>query len=66
MTHDFVVHWKTYAPSSLDILVAYWCKSTDQKEFLAALEQINLDIKRRFDAAGLEFAFPTQTVRMRK
>ncbi len=66
MTHDFVVHWKTYAPSSLDILVAYWCKTTDQKLFLKALEEINLEIKRRFDAAGLEFAFPTQTIQLQQ
>lgn len=64
MTHDFTVNWKSYAPSSLDILVAYWCKTTNQKEFLKALEEINLEIKRRFDAAGLEFAFPTQTIQL--
>lgn len=63
-THDFIVNWKDYAPSSLDIFVAYWCKSTDQKEFLTALEEINLEIKKRFDAAKLEFAFPTQTIQL--
>jgi MscS family membrane protein len=64
LTHDCVVNWKDYGPHSLDIFVAYWCKSTDQKEFLAALEQINLEIKKRFDAAKLEFAFPTQTIQL--
>ena len=65
-THDFIVNWKDYAPSSLDIFVAYWCKSTDQKEFLTALEEINLEIKKRFDAAKLEFAFPTQTIQLQQ
>jgi MscS family membrane protein len=64
LTHDFIVNWKDYGPHSLDIFVAYWCKSTDFKEFLKALEEINLEIKRRFDAAGLEFAFPTQTIHL--
>ena len=64
LTHDFIVNWKDYGPHSLDIFVAYWCKSTDNKEFLRALEEINLEIKRRFDAAGLEFAFPTQTIQL--
>ena len=52
------------APSSLDIIVTYWCKTTDNKQFLKALEEINLKIKRRFDAAGLDFAFPTQTIHL--
>jgi MscS family membrane protein len=66
LTHDVLVSWKDYAPSSLDIFVAYQCKSTNQKEFLAALEQINLEIKRRFDTAGLQFAFPTQTIQLQQ
>jgi MscS family membrane protein len=64
LTHDFIVSWKDYGPHSLDILVVYWCKTTDFKQFLQALEEINLQIKERFDAAGLDFAFPTQTIRL--
>ena len=26
--------------------------------------EVNLEIKRRFDAEGLEFAFPTQTIHL--
>jgi MscS family membrane protein len=62
LTHDAWVYWKDYAAHSLDIFVVYWCKSTNYREFLQALEEINLEIKKRFDAAGLEFAFPTQTI----
>jgi MscS family membrane protein len=64
LTHDFIVNWKDYGPHSLDIFVAYWAKTTDFKQFLVALEEVNLEIKRRFDAAGLEFAFPTQTIQL--
>lgn len=64
LTHDFIVSWKDYGPHSLDIFVVYWCKTTDFKQFLQALEEINLQIKERFDAAGLEFAFPTQTIHL--
>ncbi|MEI6084133.1 MAG: mechanosensitive ion channel family protein [Verrucomicrobiota bacterium] len=64
LTHDFIVNWRDFAPSSLDIFVVYWCKTTDLKEFLVALEEINLEIKQRFDAAKLEFAFPTQTIQL--
>jgi len=64
LTHDAWVYWKDYAACSLDIFVVYWCKSTDFKAFLNALEEINLEIKRKFDAAGLDFAFPTQTIHL--
>ena len=66
LTHDCIVNWKDYGPHSLDIFVAYWCKSTDFKQFLVALEDINLEIKRRFDGAGLDFAFPTQTIQLQQ
>jgi MscS family membrane protein len=64
LTHDVWVYWKDYAASSLDIFVVYWCKGTDYKAFLQALEELNLEIKQRFDAAGLDFAFPTQTIHL--
>ncbi|HUK83707.1 MAG TPA: mechanosensitive ion channel family protein [Verrucomicrobiae bacterium] len=66
LTHDAWVYWKDYGPSSLDIFVAYWCKSTDFKVFLQAMEEINLQIKQRFDVAGLDFAFPTQTIQLQQ
>jgi len=64
LTHDCIVNWKDYGPHSLDIFVVYWAKTTDFKQFLGALEEINLDIKQRFDAAGLDFAYPTQTIHL--
>ncbi|MCG3147992.1 MAG: hypothetical protein PCFJNLEI_01434 [Verrucomicrobiae bacterium] len=66
LTHDFIVNWKDYGPHSLDIFVVYWAKTTDFKLFLNALEEINLSIKQRFDAAGLDFAFPTQTIQVQQ
>jgi MscS family membrane protein len=66
LTHDVWVYWRDYSASSLDIFVVYWCKTTDYKAFLGALEEINVQIKKRFDAAGLEFAYPTQTVHLKQ
>jgi len=62
LTQDAWVYWRDYAAHSLDIFVVYWCKTNDYKKFLQALEEINLEIKKRFDDAGFEFAFPTQTI----
>lgn len=66
LTQDVWVYWRDYSASSLDIFVVYWCKSTDYKAFLGALEEINVQIKKRFDAAGIEFAYPTQTIHLRQ
>ena len=38
------------------------CAGTDAKAQLADLQALNLEVKRRFDAEQIEFAFPTQTV----
>jgi MscS family membrane protein len=65
LTQDVWVYWRDYSASSLDLFVVYWCKSTDFKEFLQALEEINVQIKKRFDAAGLDFAYPTQTIHLK-
>jgi MscS family membrane protein len=64
LTHDAIVYWRDFGSHSLDILVVYWCKTTDFKEFLKSNEEINMEIKRRFEAAGIEFAFPTQTIHL--
>jgi MscS family membrane protein len=65
LTHDAWIYWRDYASASLDIFIVYWCKSTVYKEFLQTMEELNLEVKRRFDAAGLDFAFPTQTIHLR-
>jgi MscS family membrane protein len=38
----------------------------DYDKYLQSLEEINLEIKRRFEAAGIEFAFPTQTIELKR
>lgn len=63
-THNYWVYFKEYGPYSLNILVIHWCKYTDYQKFLQATEEINLEIKRRFEEAGIEFAFPTQTIQV--
>ncbi len=64
LTQDAWVYWKGYTASSLEIAVVYWCRSTVYREFLQAVEELNVEIKRGLDGAGLRFAFPTQTIRL--
>ena len=62
MTHDFIVSFNKFADSSLNIMVVHWWKSTDFRAYLDGWQQLNLEVKKRFDAAGLNFAFPSRTV----
>jgi MscS family membrane protein len=66
MTADLVMSFNTFESSSLNILVVHWCKGTDAKASLAALQEMNLALKERFDREGIEFAFPSQTVYLKQ
>ena len=46
--------------------VAHWCRYLDYSKYLACIEEINFEIKRRFEDEGLEMAYPTQTVHLLK
>ncbi len=65
-TADLLISFNKFESSSLNILVVHWWNSTDFKEYLMGFQQLNLELKRRFDAEGISFAFPTQTVYLRQ
>ena len=66
MTHDVIIGFNNFADSSLNIQVIHWWKGLDFKEYMAGLQGMNLEIKRRFDDAGISFAFPSRTVYLRQ
>jgi len=55
-------HFKEFANSSLNFEVVYYVLSQDYAVFMDIQQTINLAIKEAFDARGIEFAFPTQTL----
>ena len=65
-TGQYRAYFNQFGDFSLNILVQHWCKFMDYEAYLKAIEEINLEIKRRFEAAGLEFAFPTQTIELKR
>jgi MscS family membrane protein len=65
-TADLLVCFNKFDSSSLNIQVVHWWNSTDWKEYCAGIEQLHLELKRRFDAEQIAFAFPTQTVYLRQ
>ncbi len=57
-------HFKSYGDSALTLDVAHWCKYLDYSKYLVCIEDINFEIKRRFEDEGIEMAYPTQTVHL--
>jgi MscS family membrane protein len=65
-TADLIISFNKFESSSLNILVVHWWDSTDFKEYLLQFQKLNLELKRRFDAEGISFAFPTQTLYLKQ
>lgn len=61
-TNDLIISFNKFADSALNILVVHVWNGIDGKEHFAALQDLNLKVKERFDAEKIEFAFPTQTL----
>ena len=61
-TADLIISFNKFADSALNLQVAHVWNGTDAKQHSAELQEMNLQIKARFDAEKIEFAFPTQTV----
>ncbi|HYG22393.1 MAG TPA: mechanosensitive ion channel domain-containing protein [Verrucomicrobiae bacterium] len=65
-THDLMLSFNRFADSALNISVVHWWKGTDFRAYLAGMQEMNLAIKQRFDAEGISFAFPSQTVYLKQ
>jgi MscS family membrane protein len=62
-----MVHFLEYADSALVIKVVYWLKYYPEwSDVLDAQQEVNLEIKKQFEKEKIEFAFPTQTVHLKK
>ena len=55
-------HFKAFGASSLDFEVVYYVLSPDYTTYMDRQEMINLGIMEAFEGAGVEFAYPTQTL----
>jgi small-conductance mechanosensitive channel len=59
-------HFASFGDFSLNFEVVFWVTSPAYPDFMDTTQAINLDIVRRFEAEGIEFAYPTQTVFVEK
>ncbi|MDT8322739.1 MAG: mechanosensitive ion channel family protein [Bacteroidota bacterium] len=58
-------HFKEYGSSSLNFEFVYYVLSPEYNDFMDTQQRINFEIYRRFEAEGIEFAYPTQTIHLR-
>ena len=55
-------HFKSFGDSSLDFEAVFYMLKPDYNLFMDTQQAINLALMRRFEEAGIEFAYPTQTL----
>lgn len=60
------VYFSDFNDCSLNIYMSYWVRPPDYWLYHQANEQVNLEIMKRFEAEQIEFAFPTQTLYVKK
>jgi MscS family membrane protein len=64
-TLDLLISFNKFTDSTLNILVTHVWNGTDSKVYFAEMQEMNLQIKRRFEAEKIEFAFPTQALHIK-
>ncbi len=55
-------HFAKYGPYSLDFEIVYYVQSADFGRYMDAQQAINFRIHEAFEALGVDFAYPTQTL----
>ena len=55
-------HFSAFADSSMNFETVYYVTKPDYNVYMDIQQAINLAIVRRFEAEGIEFAFPTRTL----
>ena len=55
-----------FAESSLNLLVVFFTKSGAWGDMVKAKDEVGLKIKKEFEKAKIDFAFPTQTIHLEK
>ncbi len=55
-------HFKEYGDFSLVIETVYFVLSPDYNAYMDIQQAVNLEIGRRFEEEGIEFAYPTRTI----
>lgn len=60
------IHFKEFGDFSLNFDVVYYIDSSEYNKYMDIQQEINFKIKEAFEKEGIEMAFPTQTIFMKK
>lgn len=60
------VYFSDFNDWALNIYMSYWLKPPDYWLYNEVNERVNFEIMKRFEAEGIEFAFPSQTLYLKK
>jgi len=55
-------HFKEFGDFSLNFEVVYYVKQADYNLYMNIQQAVNLELCRKFEEQGIEFAYPTQTL----
>jgi MscS family membrane protein len=58
------VYFKEFGSDSLEIMVLYWYYPPSWWDYIEHAHRLNTQIIDRFNAEGINFAFPTQTIHL--
>jgi len=64
--HPPRVYFSDFNDWSLNIYMSYWVKPPDYWLYYEVNERVNFEIMKRFEAEKIEFAFPSQTLYLKK
>jgi small-conductance mechanosensitive channel len=60
------VHFFNFGDSALEYEVMYTVHSSDYKTYMDVQQEINLKLIKKFKKEGIEFAYPTQTIYLKR
>ncbi len=60
------VYFSDFNDCSLNLYMSYWVKPPDYWLYYEVNERVNFEVMKRFEAEAIEFAFPTQTLYLKK
>jgi small-conductance mechanosensitive channel len=66
LTNPDRVHFAAYGEFSLNFEVVFFVQSSDYKQFMDIVQDVNFKIYEAFEKEGIEFAYPTQTIHLKK
>ena len=60
------VHFKSFGDYSLNYEIVYYLNSSDYNVYMNKQQEINFKLAENFEKEKIEFAFPTQTIHVKK